>query len=51
MEEAEKLCNRVAIMDSGKIVAIDSPKNLMASHQSGNLEDVYLKLTGRSLAD
>ncbi|RPI34226.1 MAG: ATP-binding cassette domain-containing protein, partial [Nitrospiraceae bacterium] len=30
MEEAEKLCDRVAIMDSGKILVIDSPGNLMA---------------------
>jgi lipooligosaccharide transport system ATP-binding protein len=51
MEEAERLCDRVAIMDSGKIVIIDSPSNLMADHGGGNLEDVYLKLTGRSLAD
>jgi lipooligosaccharide transport system ATP-binding protein len=50
MEEAEKLCDRVAIMDSGTIVTIDSPANLMAQH-GGNLEGVYLKLTGRSLAD
>jgi lipooligosaccharide transport system ATP-binding protein len=50
MEEAERLCDRVAIMDSGRIVTIDTPKNLMAQH-GGNLEDVYLKLTGRSLAD
>ena len=50
MEEAERLCDRVAIMDSGRIVTIDSPGNLMAAH-GGNLEDVYLKLTGRSLAD
>lgn len=50
MEEAEKLCDRVAIMDSGGIVAVDAPENLMAAH-GGNLEDVYLKLTGRSLAD
>lgn len=49
MEEAEKLCDRVAIMDLGKIVAIDSPMNLMAIH-GGNLEDVYLRLTGRHLA-
>lgn len=48
MEEAERLCDRVAIMDSGKIVAIDSPKNLMNMH-GGNLEEVYLKLTGRKL--
>jgi lipooligosaccharide transport system ATP-binding protein len=50
MEEAEKLCDRVAIMDSGKIVTIDSPAHLRETH-GGNLEDVYLKLTGRSLAD
>jgi lipooligosaccharide transport system ATP-binding protein len=49
MEEAEKLCDRVAIMDSGKIITIESPLNLMQLH-GGNLEDVYLKLTGRSLA-
>jgi lipooligosaccharide transport system ATP-binding protein len=51
MEEAERLCDRVAIMDSGRIVTIDSPSNLMAVHGGSNLEDVYLKLTGRSLAD
>lgn len=50
MEEAERLCDRVAIMDSGRIVTIDTPTHLMATH-GGNLEDVYLKLTGRSLAD
>jgi ABC-type multidrug transport system ATPase subunit len=48
MEEAEKLCDRVAIMDSGKIVSTDTPARLMSMH-GGNLEDVYLKLTGRSL--
>jgi lipooligosaccharide transport system ATP-binding protein len=50
MEEAEKLCDRVVIMDSGKIVTIDTPLNLMNMH-GGNLEDVYLKLTGRALRD
>jgi lipooligosaccharide transport system ATP-binding protein len=48
MEEAEKLCDHVAIMDSGKIVATGAPKDLMAAH-GGNLEDVYLKITGRRL--
>ena len=48
MEEAEKLCDRVAIMDSGKIVTIDSPSSLIRMH-GGNLEDVYLKLTGAPL--
>jgi lipooligosaccharide transport system ATP-binding protein len=47
MEEAEKLCDRVAIMHSGKIVTIDTPPGLMSLY-GGNLEDVYLKLTGRS---
>lgn len=50
MEEAEKLCDRVAIMDSGRIITIDSPSNLMVKY-GGNLENVYLKLTGRSLKD
>lgn len=50
MEEAEKLCDHVAIMDLGRIVTIDTPANLTALH-GGDLEAVYLKLTGRSLAD
>jgi len=50
MEEAEELCDRVAIMDLGRIVAIDSPSNLMRRY-GGNLEEVYLKLTGKSLRE
>jgi len=50
MEEAEKLCDRVAIMDSGRVITIDSPANLINIH-GGNLEDVYLKLTGRRLGE
>jgi lipooligosaccharide transport system ATP-binding protein len=50
MEEAERLCDRVAIMDRGRIVTIDSPRHLMEQH-GGDLEEVYLKLTGRSLED
>ncbi|MGO9612164.1 MAG: ABC transporter ATP-binding protein [Dissulfurispiraceae bacterium] len=48
MEEAEKLCDRVAIMDRGKVVIIDAPSSLMQIY-GGNLEDVYLKLTGEAL--
>jgi ABC-type multidrug transport system ATPase subunit len=48
MEEAEKLCSRVAIMDSGCIVTIDTPANLMNMH-GGNLEHVYMELTGKHL--
>jgi lipooligosaccharide transport system ATP-binding protein len=50
MEEAEKLCDRVAIMDLGKIITIDTPSRLMSLH-GGNLESVYLKLTGRRLVE
>ncbi len=54
MEEADRLCDRIAIMDGGKIIAIDTTRNLKA--QLGDpatvtLEDVFLKLTGRSLRD
>lgn len=48
MEEAQRLCDRVAIVDRGKILVIASPQELMDRH-GGNLEDVYLKLTGRKL--
>ncbi len=49
MEEAEIVCDRVAIMDSGRIVVIDSPQSLIKQY-GGNLERVYLELTGRHLA-
>jgi ABC-2 type transport system ATP-binding protein len=54
MEEADRLCSRIAIMDAGKIIAMDTPRNLKA--QIGDpdkvtLEDVFLNLTGRSLRD
>jgi ABC-2 type transport system ATP-binding protein len=54
MEEADRLCRRVAIMDGGKIITLDTPHRLKA--QIGDpdkvtLEDVFLKLTGRSLRD
>jgi lipooligosaccharide transport system ATP-binding protein len=48
MEEAQRLCDRVAIMDAGKIVAVDTPGGLMRTH-GGSLEDVYLRLTGRPI--
>jgi lipooligosaccharide transport system ATP-binding protein len=48
MQEAEELCTKVAVMDRGRIVTIDSPQNLMNQH-GGTLEDAYLRLTGRPL--
>ncbi len=59
MEEAEFLCGRIAIMDHGKIVAEDTPSNLIRKHAPeppaaplhGNIEDVFLVLTGHALRD
>jgi ABC-2 type transport system ATP-binding protein len=54
MEEADRLCNRIAVMDAGQIIAMDTPYNLksqIGSPDQVTLEDVFLKLTGRSLRD
>jgi len=54
MEEADRLCDRVAIMDGGVIIAMDTPYHLKAAigpPDQVSLEDVFLKLTGRSLRD
>ncbi len=62
MDEAEYLCDRVAIIDAGKIIALDSPDklvdNLVASGferpkemKMANLEDVFISLTGHSLRE
>ena len=54
MKEADRLCNRVAIMDGGKVVALDTPrglKHLIGRSEKATLEDVFSKLTGRGLRD
>jgi ABC-2 type transport system ATP-binding protein len=51
MEEAEALCDRVAIIDYGKLVALDTPKNLMEEHHAKNLEEVFLNITGRRILE
>ncbi|MEK7316962.1 MAG: ABC transporter ATP-binding protein, partial [Candidatus Eisenbacteria bacterium] len=63
MEEAERLCDRVAIMDRGKILALDTVEALLREHggpprpirhvsvERATLEDVFLHLTGRLLRD
>ena len=45
IEEAEALCDRVAILNKGKLVAVDSPARLRDNFQEANLEEVFLKLT------
>ena len=54
MEEADRLCDRIAIMDGGQIIALDTPyelKSLIGPPEQVTLEDVFLKLTSRSLRD
>ncbi len=62
MDEAEYLCDRIAIMDQGKIIALDTPKNLIEAllkrgfkprkHvEPATLEDVFIDLTGKELRD
>lgn len=52
MEEADRLCDRVAILHNGRIVALDTPQNLKHNmdRESVTLEDAFLVLTGHPLA-
>ncbi len=45
IEEAEQLCERVAIINNGEIVKLDSKKNLMKLYQNKNLEEIFIQLT------
>ena len=47
MEEAEQLCDEIAIMDHGKLIAQGAPKDLLGYHQ--NLEELYLHLVGKEI--
>ncbi len=53
MDEAQRLCDRVAIVDQGKVIAVGSPRELIDSLAGGgdSLEDVFVALTGRHLRD
>ncbi|HUS01024.1 MAG TPA: ABC transporter ATP-binding protein [Chitinophagaceae bacterium] len=62
MDEAEQLCDRVAIMDEGKIIALDTPDKLIDElvatgferpkvTKSANLEDVFIHLTGKEFRE
>lgn len=53
MEEAERLCDRIAIMNEGTIMAVGTAQELkqIANAPDGTLENAFLQLTGRSLRD
>ena len=61
MEEAEAVCDRIAIIDHGKLIVIDTPQNLINKHKDEpevikasrrgkiTLEDVFIGLTGTAI--
>jgi ABC-2 type transport system ATP-binding protein len=62
MDEAEQLCDRIAIMDEGKIISLDSPDKMIddlvatgfektKQVKAATLEDVFIQLTGKELRD
>ena len=62
MDEAELLCDRLAIMDAGKIITIDTPQHLIEqllergftkqqTVEPANLEDVFIDLTGKAIRE
>jgi ABC-2 type transport system ATP-binding protein len=62
MDEAEELCDRVAIVDSGKIISLNTPDNMIddliatgferkKKVKEANLEDVFIALTGKELRE
>jgi ABC-2 type transport system ATP-binding protein len=51
IEEAEALSDRVGIIDYGKLIELGTPKELMEKHEAKNLEEVFLKITGRRILE
>jgi ABC-2 type transport system ATP-binding protein len=52
MDEADRLSNRIGIIDYGKIIALDTPKNIKSSvSPDATLEDAFIKLTGIKIRD
>ncbi len=51
MEEADELCDRIGIIDHGKLIALDSPKQLKDKFQAKDLEEVFIGLTGRKIRE
>jgi ABC-2 type transport system ATP-binding protein len=51
MEEAQELCDRVGIIDHGKLIALGTPKQLMGEFHAENLEEVFMGLTGRKIRE
>jgi ABC-2 type transport system ATP-binding protein len=51
IEEAEKVANKVAIIDKGQIIVLDSPQNILEKTNTNSLEEAFIKLTGHSIRE
>ena len=51
MEEAEELCDRVGIIDHGKLISLGTPKQLKDKFRAKDLEEVFIGLTGRKIRE
>jgi ABC-2 type transport system ATP-binding protein len=51
IEEAQALSDRVGIIDYGELIALGTPEELMTLHEADDLETVFLKITGRRIAE
>lgn len=51
LNEAELLCDKIAMMDKGKIIANDTLTNLLSCHNENGLEGLFLNLTGNTFRD
>jgi ABC-2 type transport system ATP-binding protein len=51
IEEAESLSDRVGIIDYGELIDLGTPEELMAKHEAKDLEEVFLKITGRRIGE
>jgi len=49
--EEEALCDQVGIIDHGRLITLDMPENLVAKNGVENLEEVFIKLTGRKIRE
>jgi ABC-2 type transport system ATP-binding protein len=51
IEEAEALCDRVGIIDHGRLIALDEPQKMISQYGEKDLEDVFIHLTGRRIRE
>jgi ABC-2 type transport system ATP-binding protein len=51
MEEVERLCDRVALLDGGRLIALDTPAGLVTRAGATNLDEAFVALAGKELEE